>query len=48
MSLKIRFGILLAVSFLLLSACSSSSTDTAGSESLSEPGQVEVSLDAIR
>jgi len=45
MSLKIRFGILLAVSFLLLSACSSSSTDTAGSESLSEPGQVEVSLD---
>jgi ABC-type Fe3+-hydroxamate transport system substrate-binding protein len=45
MSLKIRFGILLAVSFLLLSACSSNSTDTAGSESLSEPGQVEVSLD---
>lgn len=45
MSLKIRFGILLAVSFLLLSACSSNSTDTAGSESLSEPGQAEVSLD---
>ena len=45
MSLKIRFGILLAVSFLLLSACSSNSMDSAGSESLSEPGQVGVSLD---
>ena len=44
MSLKIKFGILLAVSFLLLSACSSNATDTAGSESLSEPGQAEDSI----
>jgi len=41
MTIRKSFGILLVVSLLLLSACSSDSTDTAGSESLSESGQVE-------
>ena len=41
MTIRKCFGILLVVSLLLLSACSSDSTDTAGSESLSEPGLIE-------